>query len=650
MSPRKGDTGFAPATAPVQLAFASHIGVFIAADRLDDGCLAICLAAGSRAEHRVVVVDPRRGFARVCSFAIPNRARSGITRVVACGALVISGDDHSLSAFHSATGELAWQRTFPAPARVALIDALNGRILVSIVEAAGSAPETCIVRGEDGSDEATLPGVSVAGSTAPCLGPNGEVAIPWLRVVQLARAGAEARSIDLVATRFGVVDAAAFDARGDRLALGTRAGDVIVVDLASGTSRRVLDFTTSVRVVGFVGDEVWAMDADGKLRAGPTRADLDVDLGLPTHGGILAPDATSIAMSDLDTRTFRVRTLPDNRELFATSAGFQCESVAVTKDGDLVVSGPDAIVQLAADGSPPREVLADWLTTLVDANDACELSGDTALVTNELVIEVWSLASGERTARFDLGETWVGETNEAINSVFFSLGGELLVHLTSGEVLRVAELRAEGSEDAFVASLPSEGSLTIHPDGQSLYRTCGRSLTRVALTDFVESAPLELAIDAEIGGIQFSSSGKKLGVFHRNGRVSTLDIASGKSVAIDTPETSAAERDSNEVYVIDLQTPQQCAFSRDERRIVWTSGGGLSFADVETGALVGTLFIEGGARAYAVTDRASLDWTGAHDATPATLSPEIVARSGGRDLGHDELIGRARRGLLGTLT
>ena len=102
---------------------------------------------------------------------------------------------------------------------------------------------------------------------------------------------------------------------------------------------------------------------------------------------------------------------------------------------------------------------------------------------------------------------------------------------------------------------------------------------------------------------------------------------------------------------MDLQTPRQCAFSRDERRIVWTSGGGLSFADIETGAIAGSLVIAAGARAYAVTDGASLDWTGAHDArTPATLSPDIVARSGGRDLGHDEQIARARRGLLATLT
>lgn len=72
-----------------------------------------------------------------------------------------------------------------------------------------------------------------------------------------------------------------------------------------------------------------------------------------------------------------------------------------------------------------------------------------------------------------------------------------------------------------------------------------------------------LAIDAEVGSLHFSPSGRHVLVSHRNGRLSAVDLESGRAVAIATADTSAAERAPNELYVIDLQMPI-AAFGRDE--------------------------------------------------------------------------------------
>jgi hypothetical protein len=121
-------------------------------------------------------------------------------------------------------------------------------------------------------------------------------------------------------------------------------------------------------------------------------------------------------------------------------------------------------------------------------------------------------------------------------------------------------------------------------------------------------------------------------------------------VAIECGETSAAERAPNEVYIIDLETPLEAAFSRDERRIVWTAGGGLAFADAATGALTGTLLLTTFGRAFAVTDGTSFDWTtAAKSKNPEPLPDELTASAAGTTVPHEELASRRRPGLLAAL-
>lgn len=665
------------------LDLAPHVGRFVAATYVSDGALlAITLAAGARGEHQVSVFDTR-DFRRVATFPVPSRARSGVSLLSSDGDLLITGDDHTVRAVDPRTGLTRWQRRFPAPQRVRLLDACAGRVLLAL-----EAPttETRLLRTTDGADEATFATTFTAGLSAACLGPEGQVAIASMRRVDLVGADGAARSLALAPPRFGVVDVAAFDAAGARLVLGTRAGDVLVMDVASGAVAAAHAMVDAVRAVGFWGDAPWGLGASGHFwrcgggaRLGLEDEGLVVELGLSTPGGLLAPDGASIALGDLDTQTFRVRRLPDADEVFATIAGFPCEAVAISTDGASLLANEDGVVCVDAetgriaqmpgvagamdarrltDGTlafvgPGLELVAPGASAprrLVDAlDDATFLdrgTRGTLVVTREgLVVEVWEVASASRSVRLDLAETWVGETAEALRLAHVGPDGALWIHLTDGLVLRGDLL---DGDDAVVGRLPRAGALYAHPDGESVWRVDEASVTRVALPSLAESAPWRLPVDAGVIALCLSPSGRRAVLFHRDGRLSSIDVERGQGVAIDGAETSAAERAPGEVFMVDLRTPATCAFSPDESRVAWPSDGGITFADTVTGERLGHLVIASSGRDWAVTDGASFDWSGASALRP--IAPELEARLDGQPLAHEELTARGRAGLLAELT
>lgn len=170
----------------------------------------------------------------------------------------------------------------------------------------------------------------------------------------------------------------------------------------------------------------------------------------------------------------------------------------------------------------------------------------------------------------------------------------------------------------------------------------------IAVDGLRELGALDLAIDAEVSRLHFSPSGKRLVAFHRNGRLSAVDLPSGRAVAIDSPETSAAERAPNELYIVDLQTPMACAFGRDEESIAWTQDGGIVFASLETGRITGRLVVATSGRDYVVTDGAAFDWPTA--AAKGPLASELLAVEGDRSLATSELLARREARLIGSLT
>jgi hypothetical protein len=62
-----------------------------------------------------------RAFAMVTSFSVGNRARSGITRLLAAGDLFITGDDHLISARNPVFPRRRSARTGRSPFRTSAL-------------------------------------------------------------------------------------------------------------------------------------------------------------------------------------------------------------------------------------------------------------------------------------------------------------------------------------------------------------------------------------------------------------------------------------------------------------------------------------------------------------------------------------------------
>lgn len=654
------------------VALAPHVGAYVAAAHLEAGALlAVVLAAGARGEHRALVLDTRT-WAIVASFPLPNRAKSGVTPIDGEGELLFANDDHSITALRGRTGERVWERTFPSPASVRMFDVAGGRVLVSVF---GESPigETRFLRAVDGADEATIPESIVPSVQAPALARDGTIALAGMRVVDVVRAGEPRRRIDHAMKRWGAVDCAAFDDEGRRVVFGTRAGEVRVTDLADGVTTTVHETDGAVRSVGFLRGEPWALDDAGRFRVlGEAGARLGVDLGIGTYGGILSDDGATMSLGDMAARAFRVRSVPSNEERFATNPGFSCEAVGIDASGALLVSSDAALLRLDAAtgkitklGAGVDEVTRTASGALVLAGSSARLlphgaskaaplarSADDVAVVRDFVCvrsgqvaEIWDTRTAARTFRVDLAKTWVADTGEALRLVHLGPDGAPWVHLTDGAIFR-GDAIAGGA--ALVGRLPTEGTLWVHPDGASLYWARERAISRVAIDGLTEGPPLPLAHDAEVGGLVFSPSGERLVVFHQDGRLSCVDVGAGRAGAVDAPETSAAERAPNEVFLIDLRTPRRCAFSCDEAVIAWTDAGGVTFADATTGARTGRLLMASSGRDWLATDGASFDWPGAKAKKP--VSSELVAIAGGQSLDHATLLGRRRAGLLARLS
>jgi hypothetical protein len=196
-----------------------------------------------------------------------------------------------------------------------------------------------------------------------------------------------------------------------------------------GSMAIAFQLEAAVRCVGFCGSDLWAMDATGKLHIESAESVRSFDLKTSTYGGLLAPDRSSIAMSDLDTRTFRVRALPTGEELYTTTKGFRCEAVEIADDGSIYVSGDDSVIRIDRATGRVTKVMdtgvkhirrlssgailfvGDVLRVLLPgttkpvaigkAMEDFEVSPDekSVVLTSELVIDVWELASRTRTRR-----------------------------------------------------------------------------------------------------------------------------------------------------------------------------------------------------------------------------------------------------------
>ncbi len=607
----------------------------------------------------------------VCELAVPSRARSGITRVLATDAAWITGDDHVVEAHALRTGALLWRRAFGAPALASLLDANGTHVLLREVRAPGDVV-TRVVRAHDGVDERTLD-ARFAGSAPTCLGRDGSVAIAWMRSVELARPGEPPRSLPIAPSRFGAIDAVAFDVSCTRLALGTRAGEALELDFATGETRLVLDSKEPIRAVGFVHGAPWAIDSSGHLAyvdaTGVARA---IELAAETHGGLMAEDGASFAMSDAANHALRVRSLGELGETFATSPGFVCSAVGIADDGALVVGGAGLTLRLGLEPGAARRVAsfeprairplpggAHWLDApspavlaaggatcaIVGGSfDGAELSSDGARLigSSDGVVEEWDLATSTLRRRVDLAAGWLGETNEAIRTAHDGPDGKLWVHLTNGWV---HALDGDELDPEPVRGFPSDGNLVLHPSGRALFHTLGRTITELPLDEAEPRSVRATPVDADVITVAFSPSGRRMAAFHRNRQVASFDLERPSACVLDAPATSAAERAPNEVFVIDVMVPLACAWSRDERRLAWTSAGRLRFADVDTGATVGEVApaTDGG---WLVTDGASFDWGPALEA-PST---ELVAREGDVALSVDAMRARRVPGLLATLT
>lgn len=653
---------------PTTLAFAPHVGTYVAAAAADGGArLAVVLASGPRGDHRVCVHDTA-SWAVVHTFAIPGRARSGVTPIVADGARLFVGDDHGVTAFDLDGGQQVWARAFAPATRARLLDARDGRVLVSLLDADQRAT-TALLRAADGGDEAVLALGVMAGVEAAALGPGGLVAVAGMKMVDVAGPGAPTRRLPVTTRRYGAIDAAAIDDDGHRLVLGSRAGEVVVMDLDTGAAATVLELDDAVRSVGFVAGAPWALDAAGRLRAaGADGARVHLDLGRATSGGIVADDGATLSYGDERTRTFRVCRLPGGDEVFATLPGFVPAALAIAPDGALLVADDARLLRVDPDtgaiarvGEGAHELarLADGTIVRIGAEVAATTGGTTTVIPvfaeaedvavaggavaamASTVAELWDVATGHRTWAIDLDDTWLGETGEAVRLVHLGPDGRPWLHLSDGAVYRGDALDDAG--DALAGRLPPDGMLWLHPAGTHAYRAHGAQLTPITLDGLTEAPPLALAHDADVAKLVFSPSGRRLVVFHRDGRLSTVDLQTGASAVVASPETSAAERAPHELYAIDLGTPMGCAFGRDEATIAWTHAGGVTFADATSGRLAGRLMISTSGQSYLVTDGDAFD-------TAGPPSPELVALDDDVALDDAALAARTRRGLLATLT
>jgi hypothetical protein len=528
-----------------------------------------------------------------------------------------------------------------------------------------------ILRAADGADVATIPASVTPGLEAAALGADGTVVFAGLRHVDVWPSGAEPRQWPLKSERFGVSDVAALDDAG-RVVIGTRAGDVVLMDLATGAGRTVLQMQSPICSVGFHRGAPWALDAGGRLRfLGEGGA--SSDLGLSTPGGLLGPGGAWIALGDDVARAFRVRTLPDGQEVFATTPGFAAEAVGVDAEGKLWVASEDRLLVIDPEagkikkaGAGASEILrlgdgtmlflgataralapgADKPVALAKSADDAAVAGGRLFVMIEQTAEIWDLAAASRSFRLDLRKTWLGERSEALRLVHLGSDGRPWIHMSDGHVYRADALDDE--ETCHVGRLDPDGALWLHPDGATLYRVHERTITPIAIDGFVAGPPVSVAIDAEPSKLVFSPSGRRLAIFHRDGRLSSIDLRTGRAVAIATGKTSAAERAPHELFMTDLLTPHGCAFGASEQTIAWTRAGGITFADADTGAVLGQLGITTAGTEWVVTDGVAIDGSKVRVKKPP--SREIVVLEGGEVLDAATVLARRGLGVLAKLT
>jgi outer membrane protein assembly factor BamB len=656
----------------VTVGFAPNVGSYVAASTVEGGALlAVTLAQGARGAHRINVYDTPT-WRLVSSFPAPGKARSGVTRLFSDGATLIAGDDHIVTAFSARTGARLWERGFPNPDRLSILDVAGGRVLVQ-VELPDYRAHMLVLRASDGADERQLAESVSSGLTVAALAKDGTVIVAYQESIEVLRTGAPDVSVPTRMKTRGALDAIAVDETGTRVLLGNRSGEVFLVDLASKKGKTILEMPALVRSVGFHRGTPWALDGDGRFRLlGKGKSAVPADLDVKTYGGFLREDGSCLLLGDYEKQTFVARSIPGGDEVFATVRGFACEAVGVQEDGALLVSGADQLVRIDPATGEVKELGADVdeITRLGDGTtlvmgksarllprakaktkslakgfDDAAVCGEYLATRTNTIGELWHLPTAKRTWRLDVRKTWIGETNDGLRLVHADPSGRPIIHLSNGQVWWGDAL---ATEDGYITKLSTEGALWVHPRGARLYLVDGRKITPIGVDGFRKGKPLQPAVVAEVGKLVFSPSGEGLVVFHRNGRFSTVDLAKGKSVAIATAATSAAELRSNELYPVDFRTPRGCAFSRDESTVAVTETGGITFARFHTGEILGRLFIATNGSDYLVTDGTHFDWTGASNKKP--ISSELVALEGGRALDLAALLARRAPGLLARFT
>ncbi len=656
----------------VTVGFAPNVGSYVAASTVEGGALlAVTLAQGARGDHRVSVYDTAT-WRLLDSFPAPSFARSGVSRLVSDGATLIAGDDHTLTAFAARTGARLWERKFPKPDRLSILDAAGGRILVQVDQPDYRA-HMLVLRASDGADERRLTESVSSGLTVAALAKDGTVIVAYQESIDVLRPGAPDVSVPTRMKTRGALDAIAVDETGTGVLLGNRSGEVFLVDLASKKGKTILEMPALVRSVGFHRGTPWALDGDGRFRlVGKGKSAVSAELDAKTYGGFLLEDGSCFLLGDYEKQVFLGRSLPKNEVVFSTVPGFACEAVGVQEDGALLFAGGDEIFRINPAGGAPKKLgsdvddiqrLADGTTLLVGASarhlpratskpkvlakkfDDAAVCGEYLATRTNTVGELWHISTAKRAWRVDVEKTWIGETNDGLRLVHTDPSGRPIIHLSNGQVWWGDAL---ATEEGYITKLPKEGALWIHPDGRRLYLVEDRKITPIRVDGFRKGKTFAPAVEAAVGKLVFSPSGERLVVFHRNGRFSTVDLAKEKSVAIATAATSAAERRSNELYAVDFRTPHGCAFSCDESTVAVTESGGITFARFHTGEILGRLVIATNGSDYLVTDGTHFDWPGASSKKP--ISSELVALEGGRALDLAALLARRAPGLLARFT
>lgn len=643
---------------------APHVGIYVAATDADGGgLLAAVLASGPRGAHRVVVLDTAT-WARVASFPIASESKSGVTPIGADGDVLIVNDDHHVRAFRARTGEALWERAFPAPGHVRLVDAGGGAVLVLVVD--GGRTSTRLLRSADGADDGVLPFSIHTGLSAAALGRDGTIVWGGMRSIGVLRAGVS-KEWPIPDEHFGAGGPLAVSPDGSRVAFATRRNAVALLGLETGACTTALPPGASLRSLGFARGLAWALDLDGRLRFADGAS---LETGLDTYGGIVSDDGARLSLGDTRTRTFRVRRVADGSELFATTPGFSCSAACQDATGALLVLGDEKLIRVdpaagkskkLASGGSDLVTLADGSVAVVGASlrivpvgeskpvplarrmeDACFAAGR-AFTWSELALEVWDLARRERTFQLDLAATWLGETGEAIRLVHAGPDGRPWVHTTDGAIHRADAL---DRDDALVGRLPKDGTLWLHPDGRTIHRVHDAGIQPIAVDGLTEGPLLPRALDAPVTKLVPSPTGARIAVRHRDGRLSVIDLAMQSAVAIASPKTSAAARGPNEIFAVDLDTPHGCAFGGGEATLVFAHGGGLGIADARTGALRGRVVVAPNGKDFVLSDGTSVDWPGG---AKAPISDELVVLEGDVPLASATLRARRRPGLLAEL-